>query len=161
MFLAANGIGCRGMAVWGGGDKGNIDKQKQNPFSHTTKAPLSILHHQIPVCAGLTKVSLDCATARTFEILTDGAPDDFRDGAPMKKKRSSGFRNKLCQQPGKGTIIDAAEPLAHHDTIKQQQLTLRGIPLQKVNVHQFTSRGDSGARSHCLGRNHRLCSLQR
>lgn len=38
-----------------------------------------MLWHQIPVRAGLIKVSFDCATAATLALLTDEALDDFRE----------------------------------------------------------------------------------
>lgn len=40
------------------------------------KAP-DIFHHvhKLPVCAGLMKLSFDCATATTFAVFTDGAYD--------------------------------------------------------------------------------------
>jgi len=58
-------------------------KQKKSTFSYTTKAYFKALCHEVPVCLGLMKVSFDCATATTFEIFTDGAPDALRDETPV------------------------------------------------------------------------------
>lgn len=43
--------------------------------------------HHIPVCTGLIKVSLDCATATTFAVFTDELLDDFRERGPEKEKK--------------------------------------------------------------------------
>lgn len=74
------------------------DKQKLDTSSHVTKANFTISCCKIPVCTGLIKVSFDCATATTFVILTDEAPDDFTDGAAVKnrKKFHHNFRWKIC-----------------------------------------------------------------
>lgn len=45
--------------------------------------------HHIPVCIGLTKVSLDCATATTFAVFTDELLDDFRERGPEKEKNKT------------------------------------------------------------------------
>lgn len=88
MFLAANGIGCLGRA-----ERKQYKNKQTNKLKIKAnhKAHFSVYHssnvHK-PVCAGLIKLSFDCATAITFAVFIEGAPGAFRDGAPVNSRRN-------------------------------------------------------------------------